>query len=318
MSSGVEPIICVPTVTACATDDEETATLRRELGAVLDDPAHPEHARYALAPAHVKVEGADEPLTSQAPQPGPPSKAAPALAIPSPAVPQALRGIAPDVLVFDLSSLTYLQMRQMLGAVRRRAAAEPGPLPVIIENHTKYLGDLRPVEKFCELLAASDDVKVITARELARNLRRASIRPHPNFAWRRPWSLRAASTDGSSRCGAIGRLRRGPLSRPGGCRRRRGASVVHGPGFAKASRGTRDRRDPRVVLRAARAPGRARARDDWRYLDAWNNAFEMLDPLGSGESHLPRTRWMLETYAGLLGGRIAALRAAGAIRKPGP
>ncbi len=176
MSSGVEPIICVPTVTACATDDEETAKLRRELGAVLDDPAHPEHARYALAPAHVKVEGADEPLTSQAPQPGPPSKAAPALAIPSPAVPQALRGIAPYVLVFDLSSLTYLQMRQMLGAVRRRAAAEPGPLPVIIENHTKYLGDMRPVEKFCEHLAASDDVKVLTARELARNLQQGLYR----------------------------------------------------------------------------------------------------------------------------------------------
>ena len=225
--------------------------------------------RATPRPAHVKVEGADEPLTSQAPQPGPPSKAAPALAIPSPAVPQALRGIAPDVLVFDLSSLTYLQMRQMLGAVRRRAAAEPGPLPVIIENHTKYLGDMRPVEKFCEHLAASDDVKVLTARELARNLQQGlyRVRTRNSLGVSRS-SLRAALAE---RPGvgtrAIGRHDDGghfTIPADTGAEEALRRFIVQV--FAKAARGTRDRRHPRGDAQLHGALVEPARGMDWRYL----------------------------------------------------
>ena len=320
ISSGIEPIICVPTVTARATDDEETAKLRRELGSVLDDPAHPEHEVYSRAPAHVKVEGADEPLTSEAPQSRPPPKVAPTLAVPSPAVPQALRGIAPDVLVFDLSSLSYLQMRQMLGAVRRRAAAEPGPLPVIIENHTKYLGDMRPVEKFCELLAASDDVTVLTARELARNLQQGlyRIRTRNSLGVSRS-SLRAALAGRlesvRARLAAMTTSAASPIPADAGAEEALRQFMVQVFPKAAGGRATDATRESYFAL-LARLVEPARA-GDWRYLDAWNNAFEILDRLGLVESHLPRMRWLLEAYAQLLESRIASLQTAASVKGAG-
>lgn len=252
LSTKVEPIICVPTVATATVEDEETAAFCRGIRAILDDPAHPEHAVYALPPDHVKVEGADEPLTGARPQPLPASSAAPAAVIPSPSVPQALRGIAPNVRVFDLAALSHVHMRQMLGAVRRRAASEPGPVPVIIENHTKYLGDMRPVEKFCELLAASRDVEVITARELARNLQQGLYAIRTRIAGRglgapagRAFPAarrgrRASRGDGGERQSTRGR----PARRGGG------PSPVHGPGLREREGRSCGRRHARGVLRA--------------------------------------------------------------------
>ncbi len=45
---------------------------------------------------------------------------------------------------------------------------------------------------------------------------------------------------------------------------------------------------------------------DWRYLDAWNNAYEVLDSLGP-DVPAASLRWLLETYAGLLSLHLSAL-----------
>jgi hypothetical protein len=64
-------------------------------------------------------------------------------------------------------------MRAMLRDIRRRARRSQWPtVPVIIENHTKDLGDFRPLEAFCRLLASQRDLEVITAAELAQNVLR--------------------------------------------------------------------------------------------------------------------------------------------------
>jgi hypothetical protein len=56
---------------------------------------------------------------------------------------------------------------------------------------------------------------------------------------------------------------------------------------------------------------------DWRYLDAWNNAFEVLGSLGPEGAPAPRLRWLLETYAKLLDARLATLSAGGFQGGPG-
>ena len=40
------------------------------------------------------------------------------------------------------------------------------------ENHTKDVGDFRPLDRFARLLSRSSDVAVVTAREVAENIRR--------------------------------------------------------------------------------------------------------------------------------------------------
>ena len=71
----------------------------------------------------------------------------------------------------DLSMLSVPQMREMLRNARRRARTSGWPVvPVIIENHTKDIGNWRPMERFAQLVAEADDVNVITLRELADNL----------------------------------------------------------------------------------------------------------------------------------------------------
>jgi hypothetical protein len=77
----------------------------------------------------------------------------------------------PELSVSDLSQLGFAQMREMLDDVRRRADASGWPeVPVILENHTKDIGDFRPLERFARYVEAADDLETITARGLAEEL----------------------------------------------------------------------------------------------------------------------------------------------------
>ncbi len=309
MSAGPEPIVCMPTTTACAIDDAQTEALRERLGPILADPSHPEHAAYALPPDRIKVEGADEPLTAEPPLPLPPKEPAPVPRVPSPAVPQAMRGISPNLRVFDLSSLSYLHMRQMLAAVRRRAAAEPGPLPVILENHTKYLGDLRPVAKFLEHLASSGDVKILTARELAQNIRlglypvRTRFSLHADPA-RIRHALGSRLAEVRSRLETASSPAAAPSPAPEDAEETLRRFMVRTFAALAARRAPDGGRDA-FLSQLARLAEPARG-PDWRYLDAWNNAYEVLDSLGP-DVPAASLRWLLETYAGLLSLHLSAL-----------
>lgn len=72
----------------------------------------------------------------------------------------------------SLSALSYAQMRNVLHDIRRRAARTNWPVvPVVLANHTKDLGNIKPLEKFCALLAASPEIEVITSTQLVQNFR---------------------------------------------------------------------------------------------------------------------------------------------------
>ena len=74
--------------------------------------------------------------------------------------------------VSDLCGLSFVQMREMLRDIRRRArAAGVERVPVIIENHSKDLGDLGPLRLFAKEVAGADDVVVITLSEVAENIK---------------------------------------------------------------------------------------------------------------------------------------------------
>jgi hypothetical protein len=74
----------------------------------------------------------------------------------------------PDLHVSDLSQLGFAQMREVLDDIRQRAAATGWDVvPVVLENHTKDIGDFRPFELFAQYVADADDLEVVTAREVA-------------------------------------------------------------------------------------------------------------------------------------------------------
>jgi hypothetical protein len=73
--------------------------------------------------------------------------------------------------VSDLSTLSYLEMRAVIRNIRRRARASgQNIVPVILENHTKNIGDFRPIERFCAYISQAHDIDVITSRDLVDNL----------------------------------------------------------------------------------------------------------------------------------------------------
>jgi hypothetical protein len=77
--------------------------------------------------------------------------------------------------VSDLCGLSFFQMREMLRHARARARhTGMGAVPVILENHSKDVGDFAPLELFANYVAAARDVRVITLSELALNLRAGS------------------------------------------------------------------------------------------------------------------------------------------------
>jgi hypothetical protein len=73
----------------------------------------------------------------------------------------------------NLSGLSTIHMSEMLRDIRRRARESGLPVvPVVLENHSKDVGDFEPIALFARAVAKADDLEVITLAELARNLER--------------------------------------------------------------------------------------------------------------------------------------------------
>ncbi len=72
----------------------------------------------------------------------------------------------------DISMLTFAQMEEMFRDIRRRAKRSDSEIvPVMLENHTKDIGNFKPIERFAAYVAKAPDIEVITSTELANNLR---------------------------------------------------------------------------------------------------------------------------------------------------
>jgi hypothetical protein len=75
--------------------------------------------------------------------------------------------------VSDLSTLSLGEMRQMLSDIRRKAAASGwNAVPVVLENHTKDVGDFRPLERFFGLVSRAREIQALTLTEVAGNIER--------------------------------------------------------------------------------------------------------------------------------------------------
>lgn len=75
-------------------------------------------------------------------------------------------------LVADTGQLDYFFLREMLRAIRKKArASKLEKIPVILTNHSKYIEDFAPIEKFLQELSEADDIEFITLSEMAEKLR---------------------------------------------------------------------------------------------------------------------------------------------------
>lgn len=73
--------------------------------------------------------------------------------------------------VSDLSTLSYLEMKFVMRDIRQRVQASgASTVPVILENHTKNIGDFRPIERFCKYISQASDIEVITSCEMVKHL----------------------------------------------------------------------------------------------------------------------------------------------------
>ena len=86
------------------------------------------------------------------------------------------KGIVPYIigkhLISDLAQLDYALMREMLQSIRRRARASGlAEVPIILENHTKDVQDFSDIERFIEEVSKAPDIKCVTIREIARDLK---------------------------------------------------------------------------------------------------------------------------------------------------
>jgi hypothetical protein len=78
---------------------------------------------------------------------------------------------SPGIRVSDISLLTYAAMKEVVRNARRRARASGWErVPVVVQNHTKDIGNWDPIERFARFLARQGDVEVITLRTLAERL----------------------------------------------------------------------------------------------------------------------------------------------------
>ncbi|HYO91739.1 MAG TPA: hypothetical protein VEQ40_08890, partial [Pyrinomonadaceae bacterium] len=74
--------------------------------------------------------------------------------------------------ISDIAQLDYSLLSRMLESIRRRAQESGLPeVPVVLENHTKDIQDFSDIERFVRDVSEADDIRCITLRDLARELR---------------------------------------------------------------------------------------------------------------------------------------------------
>lgn len=74
--------------------------------------------------------------------------------------------------ISDLAQLDYSLMTEMLDSIRRRARARGlKDIPVILENHTKDVGDFSHIDRFVSDVATASDIRCVTLTEVARDLK---------------------------------------------------------------------------------------------------------------------------------------------------
>ncbi len=73
--------------------------------------------------------------------------------------------------ITDLSALSYLELKASIKDIRKRhAGSGMESMPYIIASHTKNMGHFKGVARFAKLLKEANDIQVITATQLARNI----------------------------------------------------------------------------------------------------------------------------------------------------
>jgi hypothetical protein len=79
--------------------------------------------------------------------------------------------------ISDLAQLDYPLLTEMLGSIRRRAhESGEAEVPVILENHTKDVGNFSDIRRFLSEVARAPDIRFLTLTELARKLREGRFR----------------------------------------------------------------------------------------------------------------------------------------------
>jgi hypothetical protein len=86
------------------------------------------------------------------------------------------KGITPYVkgkhLISDLAQLDYALLNEMLASIRKRARSSgDAEVPVILENHTKDVGDFSDIKRFLNEVSTAPDIRFLTLSELAGKLR---------------------------------------------------------------------------------------------------------------------------------------------------
>jgi hypothetical protein len=91
------------------------------------------------------------------------------------------KGIKPYLkgkhLISDLAQLDYALLSEMLSSIRHRAR-ESGlaEVPVILENHTKDVGDFSDIERFLNDVTQAPDIRFLTLTELAEKFNAGSFK----------------------------------------------------------------------------------------------------------------------------------------------
>jgi len=72
----------------------------------------------------------------------------------------------------DLSMLSFPEMKQLIQEARKKAKAHNvDVMPIVLENHTKDINYLEPIEKFAKYITSVSDVEVITLKQMAENVK---------------------------------------------------------------------------------------------------------------------------------------------------
>ena len=296
IADSMQPIICLPTVTGYVSGNNELLSRLYGESAIIEDSNF-------ITPSSVAIENAETKLSNWNGMGQSPT-------IPSPRVTQAVQGTHGHLKIFDLSSLNFSQMLELYEGIQHEFRFEKGPHPILIQNHSKDLGDFNAIEKFAEFIAHNSDVSVITSTQCANNFQSGVyvVRKNSISELTQPSLLKRIV----ARRDRVKRQVSGSTS-----------TFVPEPPQVKAEEALRKIMVRYFPLASNQAvshdqfkmiiglffliTAKSESKSDWRFFDAWNNFYEVFDKTPQPNDFGLHIDWFLQKYLLILEKQIQNL-----------
>ena len=164
-------------------------------------------------------------------------------------------------------------MRVLWEQICEKAKLWPGPVPVVIQNHSKYITDLEPIRLFCDFITQQGYVEVVTGSECVKRIREGAYfinhdnnHAFGNEVYKEALTARLKKIDATAENSEV---------QASNSQAEEALRILMVKFFPKLSRKETIKKSSDIKILLLKTKTRAKSRDE-RFIDCWHNFYERI------------------------------------------